>query len=147
MKKWIILSFSALMLAFTADGRTLVAAGNDGIAAVFDVPTRTFRRTFQIHQSRVWGLTLSPDGKTFASASGMGDPTVKLWDADSVPPLRTFSGHSNSVQGAVFAMDGHTLVSGLLLEPLSNSGRFITRSWVSVGVKLVESVTLTWKDS
>ena len=80
---------------FSPDGAR-IASGSGTIrsssgtrrAAVCCAPSRGIRRG-------VWSVAFSPDGARIAS--GSGDNTIKLWDAASGRLLRTFEGHSNSV--------------------------------------------------
>ncbi|HIN96011.1 MAG TPA: WD40 repeat domain-containing protein, partial [Planctomycetes bacterium] len=52
----------------------------------------------------------SPDGAYVASAAA--DQTVKLWDSFTGKLIRTFQGHTGSVNSLVFLNDGKQLVSG-----------------------------------
>ena len=55
-------------------------------------------------------MSFSPDGATLTSGSGYG--TVRLWDVSSGETLRTFTGHTGSVNSVSFSPDGETLASG-----------------------------------
>ena len=44
--------------------------------------------------------------------SGSDDKTLKLWDAATGALLRTFEGHSGSVNSVAFSPDGTRLLSG-----------------------------------
>jgi WD40 repeat protein len=55
-------------------------------------------------------VAFAPDGHT--ALSGGWDNTLKLWDVATGREIRTFRGHSRSVDSVAFAPDGHTALSG-----------------------------------
>ncbi|AFY53935.1 WD40 repeat-containing protein [Rivularia sp. PCC 7116] len=69
--------------------------------------------TLEADTSMVHAVTISPDGKIFASGS---DKTIKLWDLESGKQLRQlggwFSSHSGIVDSLAFSGDGEVIVSG-----------------------------------
>jgi WD40 repeat protein/beta-lactamase regulating signal transducer with metallopeptidase domain len=66
-------------LAFSPDGRALVARGPDLSAHVWDVTGGKEVGQFKGHEGRIETLAFAPDGKSITS--GSADTTVLLWDA------------------------------------------------------------------
>jgi WD40 repeat protein/beta-lactamase regulating signal transducer with metallopeptidase domain len=66
-------------LAYSPDGRALVARGPDRSVRVWDVDAGKEVSQLKGHEGRVETLAFAPDGKTFAS--GSTDTTILLWDA------------------------------------------------------------------
>ncbi len=44
--------------------------------------------------------------------SGSGDKTLKLWDVATGKEIRTFVGHTSTVDSVAFSPDGRTALSG-----------------------------------
>src|SRR3954463_4738775 len=65
-------------LAFSPDGRRLVAGHDDAMVRVWDVATGTLRN-LPGHRKAVRDVAFSPDGRLIASASQ--DTTIRIWDA------------------------------------------------------------------
>jgi eukaryotic-like serine/threonine-protein kinase len=66
-------------VAFLAEDRMIVSGGDHGILRLWDAATGTGLGTLMGHTEKIWGVSVSPDGKSLATASA--DGTVKLWDA------------------------------------------------------------------
>jgi len=56
------------------------------------------------HDSEVWGVAVSPDGKWIATASQ--DKHARIWDAVTGQLLLTLKGHTDMVNDIVFSPDG-----------------------------------------
>ena len=64
--------------------------------------TNTFRS--------ILSVALSPNDALLAAGTENGE--VRLWDADSGAPLRTYQGHTGRVRAVAFSPDGKMIVSG-----------------------------------
>jgi WD40 repeat protein/serine/threonine protein kinase len=68
---------------FTPDGKTLLSGGSSGTSPagsaihVWDVATGKLRTTLPVNAATIWGVACSPDGKTWAAATLMGE--LKVW--------------------------------------------------------------------
>jgi hypothetical protein len=66
-------------LAFSPDGRALVARGPDLSVRVWDVAAGKEVSQFKGHEGRIETIAFAPDGKTILS--GSADTTILRWDA------------------------------------------------------------------
>ena len=66
--------------------------------------------TLKGHESEVWSVGFSPDGKQLVS--GSGDKMIKIWDVTTGKVLNTLKGHESSVRSVGFSPDGKQLASG-----------------------------------
>jgi WD40 repeat protein len=99
---------------FSPDGSRLAACGMGQVVSIWPLtgnspPTPV--RCREEHAGSIRDVVFSPDGKTFATASG--DRTIILWDAVSgksiSPPL---TGHHGPIDIVAFSSDGKLLASG-----------------------------------
>ena len=79
---------SVQSLAYSPDGKVLVATGNTGILHFWNLAADRRGATVRCGKSRVRSAMFSPDGRTLAS--GDNDHRVRLWDVDKI--LATASG-------------------------------------------------------
>jgi len=61
------------------------------------------------HQSRVWTVNFSPDGKKIVS--GSDDSTARIWNTQTGQQLAVLKGHLSGVNSAVFSPDGFTVMT------------------------------------
>ena len=73
-------------VAFSADGKSLASAGQDGTARLWNVETGQEISSFEGHESAVSGVAFSPDGRLLATSSE--DETVRLWEIETGVELR-----------------------------------------------------------
>lgn len=66
-------------------------------------------KTLAGHKGTVHCITLSPDGKSIASAGA--DKSIRIWETESGKPIRTLTGHDGAVLSASFSPDGKWLAS------------------------------------
>jgi RNA polymerase sigma factor (sigma-70 family) len=120
-------------LAFSADGKTLVAGG-EGAIGVWDVAGGKFL-TEGIHDGPVDNILYFPDGRTLATAGT--DGIVGVWEAATGRLVRRFAvADGKRVLSVASAPDGRTLATGdydgtvRLLDPVN--GREV-RKWAARG--------------
>lgn len=64
------------------------------------------------HSGAVNSVCYSPDGKYLASASGVNDHTIKLWELATGRVVRTLIGHTGDINSVTYSLDGKYLASG-----------------------------------
>jgi eukaryotic-like serine/threonine-protein kinase len=96
-------------VAFLAGDRMIVSAGGYAILKLWDAATGKCLGSLLGHTDKIWGVSISPDGTTLATASS--DGSVKLWDARPPRLERTLSPLSaNEPASMAFTPDGETLI-------------------------------------
>ncbi|HEV7858197.1 MAG TPA: TonB family protein [Pyrinomonadaceae bacterium] len=81
----------------------------DFVITLSDVRTGAQSHLLKGHESFIYSLAFSPDGKNLAS--GSYDRQVRLWNASSGALLKTLNGHTSYVQSISFSPDGKLLAS------------------------------------
>jgi WD40 repeat protein len=75
--------YSHSSYSFTPDGRTIVSGGSSGVITAYGLDGKPLGN-FVGHESDVWAVTPSPDGRYLVSASH--DQTVRLWNLATSRP-------------------------------------------------------------
>jgi WD40 repeat protein len=96
-------------VAFSPDGKTLVAGAWDGSIRLWDLATRQELRQYTGHTGWVRSVAFSPDGKTLAS--GGKDKIIRLWETATGREIHQLKGHESWIQCLAFSPDGRTLAS------------------------------------
>ncbi len=144
-------------LAFTPDGKALVAVGGDparwGEVQVWDVASRKQRSSLVSSTDTFYGGGISPDGKLVAAGGG-ADKSIRLVDIETGKEVRRMDHHEDWVFQTVFGVDGKRLVTvgrdraakltdvatgrfienvNLLKEQLTAVVRHPKRDWIAIG--------------
>jgi WD40 repeat protein len=101
---------SAILIAsFSSDGHTILAAGTDGEAWVWDAVSaqRLFQSTIQ-HDGPITSSCFSPDGQRFATAGN--DAVIRLWSTTTGQPVSPPLKFILIASRAAFNSDGRRLL-------------------------------------
>lgn len=95
-------------VALAANGKLGASGSRDGTVRLWDVPSGRDRGTLEVG-APVECIAFSPSSATLAAGCRNGQ--IRLWDVASQKPRNTpLTGHSGSVTGLAFSLDGHLLV-------------------------------------
>ena len=108
-------------VAFSEDGKKVVAANAGKTVLIWDTDTGAISQTLDGHTDRVHSATFSSDGKKIVTSSW--DNTARIWDAVSGKELKKFGGPTTEIltfggrsvaagiRPAVFSPDGKKVVA------------------------------------
>ena len=101
-------------IQFSLDGNNIITASQDGRVRVFDVKNKKLKYDplkygFFFHSP----IGFSPDGKMFATSTGIGVDAVRpvIWDTNTGEILHELS-HFSGVMDIMFTTDGKKLITG-----------------------------------
>lgn len=97
-------------MAFSPDGSSIAAAGNDADIRVWNAKNGELRRLIGELPVTMFTMSFSPDGSTLAAAGA--DRTVYLWDAKSWTLRRKLTGQPEMISAMAFSPDGKRIVTG-----------------------------------
>jgi WD40 repeat protein len=92
-------SFTVWSVAFSPDGRSVIAGGERNMVARFSAATGEPLGEFVGHAADVSSVAVSHDGKRVLS--GSLDGTIRIWDADSGTPLLVALGTEHAGWAAI----------------------------------------------
>ncbi len=96
--------------AFVNKELDLVTGGADGKIRFWEAGGKECTKILESHALPVIGLSPSPDGHRFASAST--DRMVKIWEHRTGRCLKTIKAHEEAVSSVLFLQDNRTVASG-----------------------------------
>jgi predicted Ser/Thr protein kinase len=76
-------------VAFAPDGQRLATVNSEGVLALWNSETGESLGNVQAHETVSYAVVFSPDGKRLAT-TGLGDYAAKLWDAQTLAPVKSF---------------------------------------------------------
>jgi WD40 repeat protein len=97
-------------VAFSADAKSLAAAGESGIVRLWDVATSAERQPVTDRPDWYTGARFRPDGGLLALMTR--DYTIKLWDPARGGERAVLTGHKNDILSWDFSADGRLLATG-----------------------------------
>lgn len=100
-------------VAFSADGRVLIAAGGEpglfGEVRLWNVADGSLIRTITGHRDCLYAAAMTRDGRTIAT--GSYDEQIRLWNVENGQEVRHLAGHNGAIFALAFARNGQLLAS------------------------------------
>jgi len=96
-------------VAFFADGKQALTAGEDKTARLWDPRTGRAIHVLEGHTRSVHAVAASPNGRLVAT--GSEDRTARIWDAATGKELRCLGGHNGRVTCVTFSADSRRIAT------------------------------------
>ncbi|MCB0125500.1 MAG: pentapeptide repeat-containing protein, partial [Caldilineaceae bacterium] len=98
--------------AFSPSAPVLALGNSLGSICLWEIGQAQFTLIdMLLKHDRVDALAFSPDGRFLASAGGIQDHTIRLWDLSSKHCIAVLAGHMERVRSLAFTPDGTVLAS------------------------------------
>ncbi|MDD5171022.1 MAG: redoxin domain-containing protein, partial [Syntrophales bacterium] len=95
--------------AFSPDGKTILAAGQDGVIRLWDVKSGKIIHRLKGHEGCVSSVACSPNGKMAVSCGY--DKTVRVWDLEKGKEIQCFNKHKYNAEHVAISPDGRYAAS------------------------------------
>ncbi|KAG1882626.1 quinon protein alcohol dehydrogenase-like superfamily [Suillus subluteus] len=93
------------------DRKRMMTCSRDGSLRIWDLKSgKQIGEDWRDGDSKVWTISLSPDGTKVVS--GSEDGVVRLWDMDTCKVTAKWTGHTETVRSVCWIRDGRRVVSG-----------------------------------
>lgn len=131
-------------VAFSPDSKLLASGGQDKSIKLWDVATQAPIRTMPGFSGNVNWVTISPDGKLVAGASGDNNKLdeIKVFEVATGAPAWSYQSQTGRQVNAVAFSPDSTLLASSSYEPKEG-----TKLWDSATGKLVRNLTGATRDS
>ena len=133
-------------LTFARDNTTLFASdGQPGVSGFIHrvaFEEGKILATWKAHEDTIYGLRLSPDGKSLAS--GAADKLAKLWNTADGKLIAFYEGHTNHVLAVAFNKDATQLATASADKEVKVWGVTSREQEVMLGDKKVVYTALAW---
>lgn len=100
-------------LATSQDGQWLATSSADNTVGIRRVQTGEMVRELVVPRTWIHAVAFSPDGAHVATAEGLPDEAVRLWNLHTGEEVRRFVGHTNEARAVAFLPDGHLVTAGV----------------------------------